>query len=571
MPTVTMPDGTQVQMPDNPDPALLSRLKAFQTAKNAPQPSAVDNLLSSAKNLYGSYLEPAAAMASGAIAKPVSDLAGLGAVANHALGLSDDDPDAIKAATQTALTYRPRTDAGKSAMGVLGKVGDVIGKGAAAIGQSGADDARLLGANQGVQDVVRSGATEFANQVPNLLGTKLPEIGASKVAKAGEDAIASAPYQAQVKQATDAGYHVAPTDVSGAPVGSTLVGVAGKDQLNKVLSLHNQKVTNSIAKHEVGIDPGAQFDHAALDSAATRAGEAYEAVKKADQNVVILRTADGTPIKNANGKYQARPAGPIKLDETYANDIAKIDDGTSNGAPGANTNPEVMTLKAQLENATSAFTPTDAIENLKRLRFDAKANLKNAVDPEKLALGQAQKQAADALESQVERYLQSTGQTSLYKDFTAARTKLAKINTIQDAMDASGNVDAAAINAYRNRGGYVAGGLKKIADAADTFGSVVRNTQKVQAPAPFSKLGFYAAMAGGGGLGGQLAGHAGAAGGATLGALMAAPHLAQKFLNSGMYQDTLGAVTPSASPFASLAAHPASPLAGLLATQDPQQ
>src|SRR5690242_18121020 len=40
MPVVQMPDGTSVQMPDNPDPQLLQRLQAFRQAQAARTPGA---------------------------------------------------------------------------------------------------------------------------------------------------------------------------------------------------------------------------------------------------------------------------------------------------------------------------------------------------------------------------------------------------------------------------------------------------------------------------------------------------------------------------------------------------
>ena len=54
--------------------------------------------------------------------------------------------------------------------------------------------------------------------------------------------------------------------------------------------------------------------------------------------------------------------------------------------------------------------PTSAMmEAVKRLRFDAKANLKAAADPDKLVLGLAQRRAAQAIDDLIERRLTETG------------------------------------------------------------------------------------------------------------------------------------------------------------------
>lgn len=573
---VRLPDGTVIKnVPDGTSKAdLVTKLKAngmnvpdsWAAPASAPKPqgSAFDGLM----NMIKGGGEAAMHLGSSALATPVAGLAGLGQAANNALGVGDGTPASdVVANAQDALTYRPRSDAGKATVGLvskpLGYVADKI------------NDAGQAAATATGSPAYGAATSALATALPDILGAELPAVGKAKVAAKAADAAATAPRQAALQAAKDAGYPIPPSEITGTPVGDALTAFAGKDELNKHIALASQKVTNGLARDDLGVSPNEPFNHGALDKAQTSAEQGYQAVRNADQNIVLVRNSDGSIAKTPQGKPIARPAGPVKLDDTYAADIAKIDDGGANAAPGAQPNAEVAALKSRLEGATSAFSPDDAITSLNRTRKEAQANLKNTTDPNKLQLGQAQMQAADALEAQISRYLQN--QPDLYKNFTASRTQLAKIRTVRDAMDTSGDVDAAAINAERYKTGGskspMSGGLLKIANAADTLPNTVKNTSKVQAPAPVSKLGMYFALAGGpgaGALGGHMAAGAGAGAGAA--ALLAGPWAARKFLGSDAYQGTLGGRTPTPSVLDRLAANPASPFTGLLATPDqPQQ
>lgn len=107
--------------------------------------------------------EPVAAMASGAIAKPLSDIAGLGAIPMHALGLTGEPQD-VKQRVQSALTYQPRSEAGKSAMVVPEAIGKALSSTADAI-------APPLGKSS-AEDAMRSGSREALMQLPTFLGMK---------------------------------------------------------------------------------------------------------------------------------------------------------------------------------------------------------------------------------------------------------------------------------------------------------------------------------------------------------------------------------------------------------------
>src|ERR1700761_34852 len=127
---VKLPDGTIVKnVPDDISKAdLVAKLKAngmnvpdswMQPAapQAAPQ-SAFDRLLGTAKGVGENVLSAA----SGAVAQPVAGIAGLGQMANNALGLDNKDPAQTVADTQNALTYSPRTQPGQAIQQGIGRV-----------------------------------------------------------------------------------------------------------------------------------------------------------------------------------------------------------------------------------------------------------------------------------------------------------------------------------------------------------------------------------------------------------------------------------------------------------------
>ena len=83
-------------------------------AAESSSPSFPDTSLT-AENIAGGAWEPAAAMLSGAIAKPVSDVAGLAAVGKEMVSPTPGggDPEGFKRYVQESLTYRPRTGLGQ--------------------------------------------------------------------------------------------------------------------------------------------------------------------------------------------------------------------------------------------------------------------------------------------------------------------------------------------------------------------------------------------------------------------------------------------------------------------------
>lgn len=472
------------------------------------------SLADKARNVYGSFMEPAAALVTGAIAKPVSDLAGLGQIANNVLTGSTTDPGEIKKATQDALTYQPKTQAGQQAMDVAGKViKNTLGRFSGAVGNSAATDVGLLGGGPGAQDVARSGGEEFANQLPALVGSRVPE---ASTARAAQTTTAADTAQS-LNSARDAiltksrakGYVIPPTAVNDSGVATALESVSGKAATRQVANVKNAEVTNNLIKGDLGI---------AADQPLTK--DAIQAVRKE---------------AGAKTYGEISKEGTLKVDDQFHADLQSI---AQSGADvegafpgiGAQANAKVQDLVNSLSGA--APNGQQAIGVFKFLNDRAKANFKAAGmgDSQALELAKAQDGAADAVGALIERNLEASGKGDLAQAWKDARVTIAKSYQAENALKGN-NIDAGMLATQLRKNKPLSGGFKDVADFADQFPDVAKLPQS---GAGVSKL---AAMVAGGAGVSLMYGHAGAA--AAEAAMSAAPWATRKFLLSDVGQRAL--------------------------------
>jgi hypothetical protein len=122
-------------------------------------------------------VEAAANMASGMIAKPLSDVAGLAATAyDAARGDKTGNPAGFKNYVQNALTYQPRTEAGN----LVAEYNPLalLGKGVNWLGQKAEENISPPDAGMGRQ-MLGAGVHEAINQAPQFLGPAVKAIGDS--------------------------------------------------------------------------------------------------------------------------------------------------------------------------------------------------------------------------------------------------------------------------------------------------------------------------------------------------------------------------------------------------------
>lgn len=161
-----------------------------------------------------------------------------------------------------------------------------------------------------------------------------------------------------------AGWKVPPAQAVENPgtAADLLSGLQGKVKINQAYSEANFKIATEKAKADLGMGEEDNLSHESLEAYREKVGRpAYNAVRE---------VIPPMPVGDKLSKF------------TFADKYVK--DGK--------------------------LSPSDAIEWVKDLRFDAKANLRGAAEPEKLRLGMAQKAQADAVERQIETGINSAPQ-----------------------------------------------------------------------------------------------------------------------------------------------------------------
>lgn len=279
------------------------------------------------------------------------------------------------------------------------------------------------------------------------LGLGLAKGVAALKAKAAAAVAARAPLvsqqQAAVRAAREAGYTVPPTMANPTGTNRLFEGFAGKLTTGQQASLKNQNVTNKLIRNTFGLSDDVPLNTDTMGVIRSEAGKAYDDL-----------AGFGSFSKDA--AYDLDLAKIRKPLDTFAKDFPDL------------ANNEVDGLLNAINK--DRFDSGAAIEALKRFRFDGNAN-KISLDPEKKALGRVQLQAADAMESMIERNLQKfVGGDEMLNSFRNARQTIAKTYTVEKALNSqTGNVNALKLADQLRKGKPLSGDIKKAAQFAEAF------------------------------------------------------------------------------------------------------
>jgi hypothetical protein len=368
------------------------------------------------------------------------------------------DPMKVRENVSSALTYQP-TDTNNLTAKVLQAPGKMI--------QGAGDFMAQATDNPYGQHALR--AVPLA--VASLLGVKAggpATFNAKPMGGATRQAIpdrvpgtpeapppAATPEQVAIKSATDAGYKLSPSQ-TGNRMGATAEGMSGQAASERLLSKKNVDNTDNLAKKALGLDKASQLTPQKITELKVKANKAYNDVAK---------------------------TGSRKVSDDYRNEINGINDRTGSGSFADDT-PEAVTKLKQTYSNVKGFTAEDAVAKIRQLRKDATANFKTR-DPEKAALGHAQRKVADALDNELERHVTALGKPELASNYKSARVQLAKINTVEQALSGA-NVSAKKIHQQWKRGAPLEGDLLAIARAYDNFGQVLQDAGKIRGKHPFT-------------------------------------------------------------------------------------
>jgi len=421
-------------------------------------------------NIAGSVVEPIAKMVTGTIAKPVGEIAGIGAgvldaIAGHAVGgMNAQD---VKDKVQSALTYQPKTTAGNSNYNPINAgmnlVGNVIG-GAANLGGNIAGQVLPGDPNSPFSPagIGKNAVKEAIPQGIGLLGAvKLPKFGAAKTA--GEQAALdvlkgqNAGTDAVINQGKAAGFKFTPDELSkfgaGHPIGSAAEDIAAlhvyhlnkeANALDAAASIKNYRNAVNLVRDDLKLPNGSSLP-----------------IKTAISEPVINQF-----IKQHGGSYDAVSAikDPIPYTKTYQDAVNNLEGDLSAAKaqyPDLMKTDGVDQLQTALLNGDSTNAAA-AIQLIRKLRDSANRVLSsNEPKPEAFALAKVQKKAANVVEDLLGNYLQTSGKNALFDAFQNSRTQIAKAYAIKNALD-DGTV-LSTTKLARN-GDSLTGNLKIIAD-----------------------------------------------------------------------------------------------------------
>ena len=292
--------------------------------------------------------------------------------------------------------------------------------------------------NTGTGMLAGMGAQAAGNKISQFLQNRMQSAELAKAAEASRNSVRDT----TLKAGRDAGYVIPNSEISPSFTGDLAESFAGKAALKQQMTQDNQQATNALARKAVGLAEDAPISNATLDPLKRDAWKAY-------QDIASL------PIT------ESRPAV-----------IGNIVD--QSGAPLLNT------------PAKTGFNPRQALEDLKQLRYEAKAQFNfynRSANPEALAKAKELRTAADALESKFSDYAANLGKPDLVDALQKSRVQLAKIGTVERALnDANGDVSSRVIGRMADKGDMLTGELKTIGQFNNAFPKFTGEGAKSPAP-----------------------------------------------------------------------------------------
>lgn len=413
-----------------PDKSVPDSEDAISGTRNLDKPDTA-TFMDKAKG----YGEAALSLGTGVIGGLAGNVAGVarGMLPSN-IGTQEGAAEAKGRASEVArsMTFQPRTEEGQTTLQDLGNV---------------------LSASK-LEGLGPIGSTSLAG-VPKAL--RIAPVAAEEVPLA-KTAVSA------VKQAKNDGYVVTPRQGNpGSTTANLVEGASGSAKMEKLASIKNQKNTNRLVAEDLGLDASQPITTEALEGIRKSEGVAYKAVK--DSGVTLKATEDfKKAVSQLGGDFKA----------------------ATSELPGLIDAPKIDALIKSL--SVEEMSPNAAIEATKYLRSQSTKNLKAGfADPEKGALGTAQRKAANAIDDLIESNLAEKGLKDLADQYQAARIKIAKTHTAEVALnETTGNVDALQLAKMLDKGKPLSGGMEKVAKFARSFSGAARNVDTMKDAANFS-------------------------------------------------------------------------------------
>lgn len=443
-------------------------------------------------DIVGGAIETPLALGTGMLAGAVAPFVGVGAtLASGKYGTQEGVQAGEQAAQQfqRAMTYQPRTETGREAVGTIGETVQGLGLEALPFAQTVTAGQLAPAATRQAMNIARQ-----ESQLARQAISEIPAVRAAQEARVAES-YARAPIIDATNLAQKYGIAVDPAVTNPSARSRVRTGAVGSAELDVKLSQANEPKWAAAVKKELGLDDTATLN-ANTFKALKRDPEitaAFENVRKnplyvADET--ILKQLDDLQVESLVGDVKDRAAKKLN------NKIADIKQKISEGVSGDVLLKSIQDLNYDANSIYKAAKAGNPISSSKR----RVAELNNAT--------------VDLLESMIENNL--SGQA--LDDYRAARVKYAKINSAEAATDTiTGKVDPSVFAKMLRSGKPLSGAQLDIGTIAGTFPevSVIGATSKNLIPrltraTPLALLGSA--------VGGAVGGPAGAAAGIALGA-----------------------------------------------------
>jgi len=352
------------------------------------------------------------------------------------------------------FVYQPRTEEGKKRLSSYGEMLE-----SAKIPPWPVTTASTIpGFGTGVGAVAR-GARNIVGDVAGYEGINAYPAGAVKPSTGIRPEV--------ISKAIKEGWKIPPSQAGAGVLGKSAEGLSGKIQTAQRASTFNADNANKLAREDLGISPDERITEEGLRAIRAKEGEAYQAIKELDSPIL--------PTKEYL-KRVSELGGDFKAAAKEFPEILK--------------NDQVETLIRSL-SAPQQISGRAAIEVVKKLRSDATSNLRAFDDPQKAALGRAQRNAANAIDDLIEQHLEKTGNKAASERYRQAREKIAKTHDVEAALnDATGNISPRVLGRLDEKGKPLSGGLKKIAEFYRAFPKAAQDIEKIGSQPGLSPLDY---------------------------------------------------------------------------------
>ena len=425
----------------------------------APQPAKPVSQPSIFTRAVGGITEPLATIGTGMIAKPISDIAGIGAIFADYLGIKKNDPTAVKRSVEEAMTYQPRTAGGQAVVqNVLAPIGGVIETGAQKlagavtdnpIAQAGVKEAALQGLGfVGVKNapvVSRGAKAVVADTAADIAKSKaFTQQAATQAASSADWERAAIIEAAKVARKNDIVMNPATVNPNRAN-NVRAAATGGSEVFDTAASIANKPRWNKMAREEMGLGKDVPLDESAYKLALTKVAKPYDDVANigtitsmSDDALKAIREIDVPDILPAG----EQAGGKVKrITDSIAE---KIESGEMSGANMLKT---IKDLRTEISSTREAIkSGTRQVTNVERDAMHAKSRL------------------IDELEKITS---ENIADPKWRQGFNESRRKMAQIYALRDATDlATFQIDPMVFAAEMARPNFLTGAAKEMGQIA---------------------------------------------------------------------------------------------------------